>query len=199
MRWLNKYHRGFNRLWLVFCIVGAFSFVGVNWLSDAYKVYIYENVNYENVNRYKYNSRGEFLNSKESKIKQRVQKRWREWVVNEERIPPEKNNDVLLDEEIDRFFDKYPVGESFSVKEQIFRDVDSMKESQSFTRTQLNTIIDNSIAYEKQIQEANKTYPIRLWKARGRIVRDLLGAFIVTFAMGHGVLLVVWWIIRGFR
>ena len=191
--WLNKYHRGFNRLWLVVSCLLTFSFVGVNWLSDAYKVYIYENVN-----RYKYNSRGEFLNSKESKIKKRVQKRWHEWVVNEERISPEKNNGVLFDEEIDRFLDKH-LGESSSVKGQIFRDVDSMKESQSFTKTQLNTIIDNTIAYEKQIQEAKKTYPKRKWKARARFIRDLLGSFIVAFAFGHGVFCIVVWIIRGFR
>ena len=29
-------------------------------------------------------------------------------------------------------------------------------------------------------------------------MRDLIGAFIITFAIGHGVFLVVWWIIRGF-
>ena len=37
MRWINKYHKGFNRLWLVFSIVGAFAFVGLNALTGGYK------------------------------------------------------------------------------------------------------------------------------------------------------------------
>ena len=31
-----------------------------------------------------------------------------------------------------------------------------------------------------------KTYPQRVWKARGRFVRDLLGSFIFAFAIGGG-------------
>ena len=32
MQWINKYHKGFNRLWLVFSIVGVFAGVGLNAL-----------------------------------------------------------------------------------------------------------------------------------------------------------------------
>ena len=38
MRWINKYHKGFNRLWLVFSIIGAFAFVGFNTLLGEYQV-----------------------------------------------------------------------------------------------------------------------------------------------------------------
>lgn len=38
MRWINKYHKGFNRLWLVFSIVGAFAGVGLNALMGGYEV-----------------------------------------------------------------------------------------------------------------------------------------------------------------
>ena len=37
MLWLNKYHRGFNRLWVVFSCLLAFAFVGLKGLAGGYK------------------------------------------------------------------------------------------------------------------------------------------------------------------
>ena len=48
-------------------------------------------------------------------------------------------------------------------------------------------------------EQSDKRQKTRVWQARGRFIRDLLGSFIFAFAIGHGVFLVVWWIIRGFR
>ena len=37
MLWLNSYHKGFNRLWVVFSCLLAFAFVGLRWLARAYE------------------------------------------------------------------------------------------------------------------------------------------------------------------
>ena len=193
---INRWHRGFNRLWLVFSCLLAFAFVGINWLGREYTVYRYGNVTYQRVKtNYDFN---------ESTIKHRVSKRWHEWVVNKENNPPRKtqrNSNAaggLSNEKIERILDEY-FGEDYSVKGRIFRDVESMKEAKSFTKLQLNAIVENTMTYEKKLEEAKKTYPIRWLKARGRFVRDLLGSFTVTFAFGHGVFCLIIWIVRGFR
>ena len=83
IRWLNNYHRGFSRLWLVFSCLLTFAVVGFNWLLGGYKVYL-DNNPYRKVKSYDYGyGYRSFYNSAEYKIKQRVQKRWREWFVND--------------------------------------------------------------------------------------------------------------------
>ena len=55
--------------------------------------------------------------------------------------------------------------------------------------------------YKKQdayYREAVKTYPIRVWIARGLGVLHLLLAFLIIFAIGHGGFYLVVWVIRGF-
>ena len=180
MLWLNRYHRGFNRLWLVISCLLTFAFVSIIWLSGEYKVDVYENVrDYWRFRRLAYENLGD---SDEGKIKERVQRRWREWFVNDKR----KNKAESL------------INES-SVKARIFTDVRSMTKAKSFTEKQLHVVIDKAIKYEKERQAAEQTYPKRLWKARGRFVRDLLGSFIVVFGFGHGVFCIIVWIIRGFQ
>ena len=34
--WINRWHKGFNRLWLVLSCLLAFAFIGFNWLSGTY-------------------------------------------------------------------------------------------------------------------------------------------------------------------
>ena len=119
MRWLNKYHRGFNRLCLVFSIVGAFAGVGLNALMEGYKVV---------------------------------------YPLNPYFIPDRAKAKMT---EVDRQ--------------------------------------QNQALVDKWYEQEDKRQKTKVWQARGRFVRDLLGAFIVTFAIGHGVFLAVWWIIRGFR
>ena len=122
MRWLNKYHKGFNRLWLVLSCLMAFAFVGVKWLAGAYKPRTAPPIIYE--------------------------------VVPPGTPPPR---------------------------------VTPMTEAEKQKK-------------KKKAEAELKTYQTRQkWIVRRRFVRDLLGGFIVTFAIGHGVFLVVWWIIRGFR
>lgn len=118
MRWINKYHRGFNRLWLVFSCVLAFAFVGLKW-----------------------------------------------WVY-KPRIESLVGDAILL-----------PRRPAQKPKPRQMTEAEKQKKE------------DELKAYQTR-QE---------WIERGRTVRDLLGSFIITFAMGHGVFLVVWWIIRGFR
>ena len=74
-----------------------------------------------------------------------------------------------------------------------------MPEAKSFTYAELNKLIDEAIEAEKKYHDWVNTYPQRVWKARGRFVRDLFAGFIVAFVFGHGVFYLVVWIIRGFR
>ena len=120
MRWLNKYHKGFNRLWLLFSCLLAFAFVGLRWWGGVYKP----------------------------------------------RIEPPVHDAILLPR----------------------RPGQKPKPKQT------------TEAEKQKKEDELKAYQTRQeWIERGRTVRDLLGSFIITFAMGHGVFLVVWWIIRGFR
>ena len=151
MRWLNKYHRGFNRLCLVFCIVGAFAFVGLNALMGGYKgVY--------SLNSYC--------------IPERTKAKTTE--VENQRV----NSDETLDAVA-----KDRVAEGLTL-EQAIADI---------------PLEDRDVFKRLWYELVDKRQKTKVWQARGRFVRDLLGAFIVTFAIGHGVFLVVWWIIRGFR
>ena len=88
-------------------------------------------------------------------------------------------------------------------KERIFENVRLMKESKFFTTDNIKALIDYKVAEQHENlaeeQKRERIYQKKKWMARGRFVRNLLGAFIVTFAIGHGMFLVVWWIIRGFR
>ena len=172
IRWINNYHRGFNRLWLVLSCLVAFAFVGFKWLSglSGYSVrkpewgwIVYPvGTNLEKI----------------SPIRTRMREQWREWYVNNQ-----------LSSEL-------PSVAELLTKSRILKDVESMKEAKYFSKNALEEIIDQVIKREKAYQEQVKTYPQRVWKARGRFVRDLLGTFIVTFAFGHGVFVVVYWITK---
>ena len=35
--WINRWHKGFNRLWVVFSCLLAFAFVGLRWLAGIYE------------------------------------------------------------------------------------------------------------------------------------------------------------------
>ena len=170
IRWLNNYHRGFNRLWLVLSCLVTFAFVGLNALIDEYQV-----SNPSKEVRY-----FPVPVTDEEMIKDRARELWLEGV---------RNKGKAL---IDDFFD----GKQPST---IYGYVKAMPETKSFTYTELSKLINEAIEAEKNHQDWINTYPQRVWKARGRFVRDLLGSFIVTFAFGHGVFLVVYWIIKGFR
>ena len=124
MRWLNKYHKGFNRLWLVFSIIGGVAGVGLNALMGGYRIVSYDN----------------FL--------------WHSRQV------------IIMPKGV------YPESQTESEKQKAQKTYEAKQK-----------------AYETK----------QKWKVRGRFVRDLLGALIVTFAIGHGVFFVVWWIIQGFR
>ena len=115
----------------------------------------------------------------EQTIKERVRKQWREWFVNDEH----KNRSVS--------------GE-YSTKARILKDVQSMKEAKHFSKDKLEKLIDKTIEREKEYLDWAKTYPKKMWKARGLFVRDTLGSFIVIFGLGHGVFCLVAWIGRGF-
>ena len=173
MRWLNKYHKGFNRLWLVFSIVGVFAFVGFNWLKETY------NVSFE----YPSEKWVKPLNIKgapdfdEWMLSMRSTNLWHKWFINEKKSP--------ADETV--------------VRARILKDVQSMKEARSFTKIQLNAVVDNAITYKKQEQAAKSAYSRNKRRAQTRRIGHLLGAFIMTFAIGHGVFYLIIWIIRGFR
>ena len=151
MLWLNKYHRGFNRLWLVFSIVGAFAFVGLNVLMGGYKG-VYP------LNPYF--------------IPERTKAKTTE--AENQRINSDETLDAVAK---DRIAEGLTLDEAIADIPQEDRDV--------FKR----------LWYE-QVDKRQKT---KVWQARGRFVRDLLGAFIMTFAIGHGVFYLIIWIIRGFR
>ena len=126
MRWLNKYHRGFNRLWLAVSIIGAVATVGVYARAGGYRIMSYNN----------------FL-----------------WIDGRITVMPPG---------------VYPPPPTESAKQKAYQPS------------------ENDKAYEAYVKKQK-------WITRGRFVRDLLGSFIIAFAVGHGVFLVVWWIIRGFR
>ena len=197
IRWLNNYHRGFSRLWLVFSCLLTFAVVGFNWLLGGYKVYL-DNNPYRKVKSYDYGyGYRSFYNSAEYKIKQRVQERWREWFVNDKSRTQLPETSSAADKFLAELTGEEP--HQMETRIRILNDVRSMAEAKSFTDKELNAVVKNAIKYEKGYQAALKAFPLRKWMARGRAVRDLLGAFIVTFGFGHGVFLVVYWIIRGFR
>ena len=120
MRWLNKVHRGFNRLWLILSCLVAFAFTSLNVLIGGYKVV-------------------------------------------------------------------YPLNPYFIWSDRVKTEMTETEKQQ------------NQALVDKWYEQEDKRQKTKVWKARGRFVRDLLGSFIVTFALGHGVFFVVWWIVRGFR
>ena len=172
IRWINNYHRGFNRLWLVLAVIGAFAFVVLNAWIGKYRVD-------KPGGRIRVFPVGVSI-EKASPIASRVSKQWREWYAKDK----QRSKSSAME---------------FLVKLSIFKEVQSMKEAKHFSKDTLEKIIDEEIKREKAYQEQVRKYPSRVWRARGRFARDLLGTFIVTFAFGHGVFLVVYWIIKGFR
>lgn len=165
--WLNKTHRGFNRLSVVLAATVAFAFIGFNALTGKYGVYEPGE---------KFTVGGTY----EHTIKEHVRKRWRKWFANEEH----KNRSISME---------------YSAKTRILQDVQLMTEAKYFSKDRLEKLIDKTIEREREYIDWEKTYPQRVWKARGLFVRDMLGAFIITFAFGHGVFCFVVWIVRGFR
>ena len=206
IRWVNNYHKGFNRLWLIFSCLVAFAFIGEN--LQGYNVYL-DNKPYRRVNK-------AYRVSDEDNIKKRVQKRWHEWkgagltlLVPEKGLSPEWKQwadevfaatgalvDLTQRSNLEKTLARVSLEATLG---SILNDVRSMPEAKSFTDKELGAMIKNTIVYETEYQAALKRLPVRKWMARGRYVRDLLGSFIILFAIGHGVFLVGWWIIRGFR
>lgn len=172
IRWLNNYHRGFNRLWLLLSIIGVFATVGVYALAGGYTA--------------KYPEPGGIY-----------------WGNFHHWLQRERNHEhVALARKaiINRVVDLvYAAGDDGLDKKKILEDVRSMREAKVFTTYSLKKRIDEGISKVQEMQKNEKIYQKRKWKAGGRFVRDLLGSFIVTFAFGHGVFLVVYWIIKGFR
>lgn len=164
-------------MWLVISCLVAFAFVSLNALTGEYKVSKPPSVIY--VPAYE---------TDEEKIKERARELWLKGVKHAKRGVKHGDGKALIDD----FFD----GKQPST---IYGYVKSMPEAKSFTFGELRELIAEAIEEEKKYQDWVKTYPQRVWKARGQFVRDLLGTFILTFAFGHGVFLVVYWIIKGFR
>ena len=219
MQWLNKYHRGFNRLWLVFSCFPFFIFLLQFLLSGDYKA-----------NRYVDDRRVALLWDKrrsEDIIAAWVQERWRkgepwkEEIATKQKVrtPARTSNSRSATEqkvvedssnrptpskqgqeiEIPNYFEQARREASLTpedrFKRSIVRSVRLMKAAKSFTDKELTTIIDLAV-------EAEKTYPSRVWKARWRGLRHLLVGFIVSigiFGFGHGLFCLIVWIIRGFR
>ena len=162
--WLNKTHRGFNRLCIALAAMGTFAFIGFNALTGKYRVY-------------KLGERFTVGGTYEQTIKERVRKRWREWSVNDT---------------------NKPISEEYSAKARILKDVQSMEEAKYFSKDKIEKLIDKTIEREREYIDWEKTYPQKVWKARGLFVRNTLGSFIVIFGFGHGVFCLVAWIVRGF-
>ena len=80
MRWINRHHRGFNRVWIVFSCLLVFPIISYYALIGGYKVFIYDYVNdYRRVKVYSdFDFYRSFYRSDEYKIKERVHERWRE-------------------------------------------------------------------------------------------------------------------------
>ena len=164
--WLNKTHRGFNRLCVTLAAMGAIAFIGFNTLTGKYRVY----------------EPGEEFTvggTYEQTVKENVRKRWREWFVNDKH----KNRSVSPE---------------YFTKARILTDVQSMEEAKYFSKDRLEKLIDKTIEREREYIDWEKTYPQRVWKARGLFVRDMLGSFIVIYGFGHGVFCLVASIVRGF-
>lgn len=172
IRWLNNYHRGFNRLWLLLSIIGVFATVGVYALAGGYTAKYPEpgGIYWGNFHH------------------------WLQRERNHERVALARK--AIINRVVDLV---YAAGDDGLDKEKILEDVRSMREAKVFTTYSLKKRIDEGISKVQEMQKNEKIYQKRKWKARGRFVRDLLGSFIVTFAFGHGVFLVVYWIIKGFR
>ena len=158
MCWINKYHKGFNRLWLVFSIVGAFAFVCLNALMGGYEV----------LNR--------------SFIPERTKAKMTEA---EKQQNKEGENDWVPTEKLDLY-----ARNIIESSPPYILYIEAIKFVHPEDRDTFRRLLYG---------QRDKRQKTKVWQARGRFVRDLLGAFIVTFAIGHGVFLVVWWIIQGFR
>lgn len=171
IQWINNYHRGFNRLWLVLSIIGGFAIVGVHALAGRYTARhpALDGIYWGNSH-------------------------WLERERNHEHVALARR--AIINRVVDLV---YAAGDDGLEKEKILEDVRLMREAKVFTTDSLKKQIDEGISKVQRMQKDDKIYQKRKWKARGRFVRDLLGAFIVTFAFGHGVFLVVYWIIKGFR
>ena len=202
MRWLNKYHRGFNRLWLVLSCFPFFILLLEFLLSGDYKA-----------NRYVDDRRVALLWDKrrsEDIIAARVQEQWRkgepwkEKISTKQKVVEDSSNRPTLSKgeqeiEIPNYWEQARREAELTpedrFKRSIIRSVRSMKAAKSFTDKELTTIVDLAV-------EAEKTYPSRVWEARWRGLGHLLIGFIVSisiFGFGHGLFCLIVWIIRGFR
>ncbi len=200
IRWVNNYHRGFNRLWLVLSCLIAFAFVGLNVLDEAYMV---QYPMYDGPDPYDIDPHYRDQYSRKHPTSTMTTDSGRQFSIQ----PPGYLRDresvarrVIIVRVVDLI---YKSGDDGLDKERILEDVQSMKEAKYFTTDDLKSLIDYKVT-EKQNriseeQEQEKIYQKRKWMAWGRIVRDSLGTFIVTFAFGHGVFVVAYWIIKGFR
>lgn len=177
MLWLNKYHKGFNRLWLVFSCLPLFICLLTFLLSGDYNPdrYVKSGRRLTNVwgsNPHSNRSWTHGEKKSEDIIAAWVQEQWRKDKPWKGEITTE-----------DRF------------KRSIVRSVRLMKAAKSFTDKELTSIIDLAV-------EAEKTYPSRVRQARWRGLKLLLVGFIVSisiYGFGHGLFCLIVWIIRGFR
>ena len=192
MRWLNKYHRGFNRLWLVFSCLPFFICLLTFLLSGDYKPnrYVKSGRRLTNVWGSNPHSNRSSWTSEEKKsediIAAWVQEQWRKdkpWkgeITTEGRLKRRIEGEITTE---DRF------------KRSIVRSVRLMKAAKSFTDTELTSIIDLAV-------KAEKTYPSRVRQARSRGLKLVRVGFIVSisiYSFGHGLFCLIVWIIRGFR
>jgi len=199
MRWLNNYHRGFNRVWLVVSIIGGVAGVGLRALTGGYTAQYPE---YSGADPYDIDPHyWEQYSRKHSRTM--TTKEGRKYSI----MPPDYRYDsefVARRAIIVRVV--YLIRNSAADEldnERILENVRLMKESKFFTTDNIKALIDYKVAEQHENlaeeQKRERIYQKKKWMALGRFVRDLLGVVIVTFAAGHGVFLVVWWIIRGFR
>lgn len=229
MTWLNKYHRGFNRLWLVFTCFPFFIFLLYVLLSEDYKANRYVQYDRRVTNFWDTSKeKSEDIIAAWVQEQWRKDKPWKETVTTEQKVrtPARTNNSRSTTEqkvvedlsnrptpskqeqeiEIPNYYD-----EALRELEQE-RAQRSLAPEDRFKRSivrRVRLMKEAKSFTDKELTtiidlavEAEKTYPSRAWKARWRGLGHLLVGFIVfiaIFGFGHGVFCLILWIVRGFQ
>ena len=229
MIWLNKYHRGFNRLWLVFTCFPFFIFLLYVLLSEDYKANRYVEydrrvTNYWSSSRNSDRSWNRGEEKSEDIIAAWVQEQWRKdkpWkgeITTEQKVrtPARTSNSRSATEQnVIKDLSNRPIPNYF---QQARDKLEQERAQKSLTpEDRFKRSIVRSVRLMKEAKsftdkelttiiglavEAEKTYPSRAWKPRWRATGHLLVGFIVfiaIFGFGHGVFCLIVWIIRGFR
>ena len=162
MKWRNKYHKGFNRLWFVITCIPVVIALIYSQLGSDFKTdrYVDGYVSYKLFARYD-----------EDTIAEWIQQKWRK------KHNPDNPVSAVL----------------FAAR--WLTELKSLPEAKHYTDDELESIINRAIKSEK-------TYSGRLSAKRQQALiyfSITLAVCIAIFGFGHGVFLVVWWIIRGFR